>query len=785
MYGQVKTIDFYGKYAREDISTENALIEHIGARNNACEIIGELGQKIKPIFDFDSNEPINIDEMTVKINKVFPNKKVNYAMREPRLKNEKMRYSVRGYVDGVMIKVCNLAELVKNADIKEADPSIYSRNRKMFLPLTTRKEYNVVVPELKLIGGATLFECCSSYIKEDFEDWDERVEKMIENEVKAIKADKILDILKYTDTETVKISKQFVNDCLSLDRCNSYAEWLNVGFCLYNIDDSLLELWDEFSKKGDTYKAGECEKLWCNMKKSSIGIGSLKYWAKMDNLTAYNTIIYNSNHKYVMDALGTDGSHYDVAKVCYFYFKGKLYYDTTSKSYYSVNDDTNIWKKDAEGLCVSHYLSTTICELFMKTGANIMKENMDDCVEKRKINDEKIKKCIRIATKLKDENYTNSIKKSLKSLCAIDNFNCNVLDVDINTFAFNNCLFDLKNKVIRLIEPNDHISTTTGYNFDIDVCLDKRKEIKHLIRSMFKTDEMYEYLIDVLSMSMFGKNLHQEFYIFNGGGSNGKSVLMNLLLLSFGDYCAKVNATTFTKESRGANETSELHACKASRLVCVEEPNENDKLISSRLKEYSGDTIIKTRGLHENAFSFSVMFCMIFYCNQLCELSKIDNAVGRRLRLLNFPYKFCDNPVGDNEKLADMTWGTKLNNKDENCIYYKQAFMLLLWENWCKRDFVNKKIATPIEVMDITKKYMDNCNKVRLYIDEFCEIVDDYKVKIPARELYSSFKVIYPNMDERSFAYNMSEMGIEKKRFSNGFKYCRIKYKDNIDSDSD
>jgi len=392
---------------------------------------------------------------------------------------------------------------------------------------------------------------------------------------------------------------------------------------------------------------------------------------------------------------------------------------------------------------------------------------------------------MKIATKLKDENYTNSIKKSLKSLCAIDNFNCNVLDVNINTFAFSNCLFDLKNNVIRLIEPDDHISTTTGYNFDINVSKDKRKEIKNLIRSMFKTDEMYDYLIDVLSMSMFGKNLHQEFYIFNGRGSNGKSVLMNLLLLSFGDYCEKINATAFTKESRGANETSELHACKASRLVCVEEPKEDEKLISSRLKEYSGDTIIKTRGLHENAFSFTVMFCMIFYCNQLCELSKIDNAVGRRLRLLNFPYKFCDEPVGDNEKLADMSWGTKLNNEHEDCMYYKQAFMLILWENWCAKDFVNKKIATPIEVMDITKQYMNGCNKVKLFIDEFCEIVEEEKERIPARDLYSKFKGIYPNMDERSFAYNMMELGIEKRKCRNCFKYTCIKFKDNNDSDSD
>jgi len=343
---------------------------------------------------------------------------------------------------------------------------------------------------------------------------------------------------------------------------------------------------------------------------------------------------------------------------------------------------------------------------------------------------------------------------------------------------------DLKNKVIRIIEPDNHISTTTGYKFDINVSKHKRKEIKNLVKSMFKIDKMYDYLIDVLSMSMFGKNLHQEFYIFNELGSNRKSVLMNLHRLSFGDYCGKVNSTTFTKESKGANETSELHACKTNRLVVIEEPKENEKLISSRLKEYSRDTTIKTRGLHKNAFTFEVMFSLIFFYNQIFELSKIDNTIGQRLRLLNFPFKFCDEATKENENLTDMSWGVKLNKENEDCIYYKQAFMLILWKNWCKEDFVNKKIDTPKEVMDITKKYMDSCNTVKLFIDEYCVIVEDDNERIPTRDLYNRFKGIYPGMDERSFAYNMMEMGIEKKKFKACTKYMCIKYNDdNEDSD--
>jgi|GEM_PF-3752617 len=95
------------------------------------------------------------------------------------------------------------------------------------------------------------------------------------------------------------MAKCLINDCLSVKRAKDYTEWVNIGFCLYNIDNSLLEVWDEFSKKGVTYKAGECEKLWSSMKKGSIGIGSLKYWAKTDNPKAYNDVIYKSEYKYV------------------------------------------------------------------------------------------------------------------------------------------------------------------------------------------------------------------------------------------------------------------------------------------------------------------------------------------------------------------------------------------------------------------------------------------------------------------------------------------------------
>ena len=59
--------------------------------------------------------------------------------------------------------------------------------------------------------------------------------------------------------------------------------WLNLGFCLHNIDDRLLSEWISFSKKSDKYVEGECEAMWNNMDNEGLGFGSLCMWAREDN----------------------------------------------------------------------------------------------------------------------------------------------------------------------------------------------------------------------------------------------------------------------------------------------------------------------------------------------------------------------------------------------------------------------------------------------------------------------------------------------------------------------
>ncbi len=141
----------------------------------------------------------------------------------------------------------------------------------------------------------------------------------------------------------------------------------------------------------------------------------------------------------------------------------------------------------------------------------------------------------------------------------------------------------------------------------------------------------------------------------------------------FGNYSSKVNASTFTKASKGANENTEMYNAKGKRYIYFEEPESDDKMITSRLKEYSGDAKLKTKGLYRDPVEWMPQFKVFCACNDIPQLSKADKAIQRRLRIIEFPITFKENPQGDREKPLN-----KEIAKIHDDIRYRQAFINIL-----------------------------------------------------------------------------------------------------------
>jgi P4 family phage/plasmid primase-like protien len=572
----------------------------------------------------------------------------------------------------------------------------------------------------------------------------------------------------YTSKDEIQLAQDLVHKCLSKSRAENYDDWINLGFTLHNISVDLLDTWDEFSQQGSSYKSGECQKLWAKMNDKNKGLGSLKYWAKEDNPDFYERIIENTLLPVLDIAMRSDGSHGDVADVIAKYMKDKIFYDCKAKCWFYV-DHTNKWVSDSEGSFIYKLCKTSICRLFSERAMYWSKlAQQSEDTSKSDMCTHNAQKTLDIAKKLKHTPYVKHIIPQLKSVMYVDDFVEKYLDCNINLIAFESTVFDLEKCTFRKIEPTDYISITTGYEYDDNVDDDIVQEVKDILSSIFATEEMYSYVLDIITSLLYGKNLFQEFYIMTGTGSNGKSMLMNAISAAFGGYAKKINASTLTKPSRSANETSELYNCKGVRFIYTEEPDTDDKLITSRVKELSGDSKIKTRGLYANAVEYLPQFKIAMCCNDLIKLSKVDGGIARRLRVIEFKYKFVSPEKYDEanpyHKLVDVS----INGKFAEDVRYKQAFMKILCDNWknCVKGI--KSLPQPVEVLEASKSYMEDCNPVLMYISEYYEITGNDKDHISAREMFQDFQDLTRNksISETEFGNRLNEMGIPKKPYS-------------------
>ena len=586
------------------------------------------------------------------------------------------------------------------------------------------------------------------------------------------KSNSVLDI-SYTSQDELQLAKSLVQ-CLSESRAENYNDWINLGFALYNISSNLLDTWEQFSEKGSSYKSGECIKLWGKMKNKGLTMGSLKHWAKLDNPDMYAKIIENTILSTLDICMRSDGTHGDISDVIAKYMKDKIIYDTKARSWFYV-DETNKWKTDSEGSFIYKLCKTTICTLFCerslywtKMGQQSQDENQADMYHNNG------KKMLDIALKLKNTTYVKHIIPQLKSIMSVDDFVESCLDSNIDILAFENCVYDLKLCTFRNIEPTDYISITTGYNYNEKVDDQIVEEVTEIIKSMFTSEEMYGYVLDIITSLLLGKNLFQEFYIMTGTGSNGKSMLMNTIGQGFGGYAKKLNANTFTKPSRSANETSELYNCKGVRFIYTEEPDTDDKLITSRLKELSGDSTIKTRGLYSHPIEYLPQFKIMICCNDIPRLSKVDGGIARRLRVIQFKYKFVDNPDEKNpyHKEIDRSINSKFADDDR----YKQAFAKIICDNWAQNVKQMSSMCTPKEVTEASKSFVEECNEVLVYVTENYEITGNPDDTIPSRDLFNFFKCDTHNktIDEKTFSDRLNDMGIPKKIMGKAKKSFRI-----------
>lgn len=346
---------------------------------------------------------------------------------------------------------------------------------------------------------------------------------------------------KYTNShyDTKQLSKLL--SIMSNRRAEDYELWLDIGFCLYNInhnDIDLLNLWIEFSKRSNKFVDGGCEKRWSDMKGSNsngekLGIGSIYYWAKTDNPEEYMKIKREDIRYYIDKSLNC--TNYDIAKVLHEMFKyqfvcASIKYNT----WYEFKDHR--WQEDDHAICLRKRISTELVKEYMQIVSDYNEEyvklEMDNEIsneEKEKAKQEfedKTKVLTNIMLKLKTTSFKDNVMRECKELFYEKKF-IEKLDDNPYLIGFENGVYDLKRSKFRDGEPEDYVSMTTGiYYQDTEENATEAYEAMEFVKQIIPNFNVRHYVLKLLASTLQGYNAEEKFRIWTGCHAKGTSIML-------------------------------------------------------------------------------------------------------------------------------------------------------------------------------------------------------------------------------------------------------------------
>ena len=582
-----------------------------------------------------------------------------------------------------------------------------------------------------------------------------------------------------TDNLLVKVL-----DALNVKRWDNYDDWVKVGMICYN-EKLPLSVWDTMSKKSRSYEEGGCARKWATFGKERSGQklsqATLWKWLKADDATAFYSLMERREDFYTLIALL---NHKDIAK--HFYnIHPDAYLWHESLGWYSLTKD-NIWKHydKSQPSGLKRHIADTFQDLAMDTKkaelAKYAKESakvtdQDKQKELLKKHTETIKAIHTAYKTFGSSDFCNGVIAFLPSFYEKEDLET-TMDMNRYIFSFTDGCFDLNLCKFRPISPSDYVSTTTGYAYPKRSDPDVRRKLKAFLNGLFEDAPTEKYLTQVLASCLFGGNRWEEFYGFTGSGGNGKGVIADLLKTAFGDYYLSVDNTLFTKPlERKDQPIPALVEARCKRIMMTTEPESDDKLQGGLIKKISGGDIIEARTLHsKHIVKYVPQFKVILQMNNIPKMSKIDGGIERRMRIIQFPFKFVAEPTEPYHRKGDP------DVKEKHCksAEWRDEFILLLSEVYAEiKDL--KALKAPKSVSEATGEYIDDNNPLKMWLNRYYKITKAETDMIQATELKRQY--LQDNniekMADQSFKNLLGFNGINRKHTNTGNYYVGLKRK--------
>ena len=425
---------------------------------------------------------------------------------------------------------------------------------------------------------------------------------------------------------------------------------------------------------------------------------------------------------------GINGKSLPLAEIIYYFYENEYMYGEDKNWYIYKNHK---WKNLGDKNNELRYEIKPKLKSIYKDLYTYYKDNDYD--------KQKIKSLKNTMTLFDDTNLKNNIITELIDIYTVKkNQNRDFtkkLDSNNYLVGFNNGIYDLNKLEFREGNVEDYITMSVGYDYT-EKHTEKYQDLLQFLEDIQPNKEEREYMLTYLSIGLLGNRL-ELFTILTGCGRNGKSKLIELLKITLGDYFGSVQSQLFTRPRPDANSPDPgLLSLMKKRIVIASEPEKNSKLNSGFIKFITGRDSTTLRNCHSNDMvDFTAKFITLLICNDIPECDDMDNAFSKRLRCINFPTEFVNEPIKENQKKINV-------NINENFDFWKLDFILLLIEYY-KKYLETRELKPTNNILKWTNNYREETDLYLQFLNENTKEVNNENTHCGT--LYEYFKSWFKN----------------------------------------
>lgn len=249
----------------------------------------------------------------------------------------------------------------------------------------------------------------------------------------------------------------------------------------------------------------------------------------------------------------------------------------------------------------------------------------------------------------------------------------------------------------------------------------------HAFLEMVQPDaEIRGFLQRFFGYCMTGLTGEECLVILHGGGANGKSTMVDVVLYLMGEYGCTLPIASLLQDDRGrrgADATPDLARLPGKRVVATGESDASARLAEGTVKLWTGGDRIPARNLNQGFFDFKPEFKLVISTNKKPVVRGQDHGIWRRLILVPFDVRISDE--------------RKRKKEEVMAEFVAEAAGILNWMLDGYRMWAERGLAVPDAVRDATTAYRDDSDPV----GEFLAVAVARRpgALVSAKELYATY----------------------------------------------